>query len=222
MNGFQTNFPNQFNNNFNGQNGMNQMGMNQMGMNQMGTNQMGMNQMGMNQMGNNQMGMNQMGNNQMGMNQMGNNQMAMNQMIMNQMLLNQMGMNPMGFNQMGMGGQMNYNDMAKLIQMNTQNFNNANNIDFNQDNSNGISVTFERSDPEQGQLKISIQCLYTEKIKDVIQKYRIKSWDTNLLERFVFNTKNLCPTLTVAEQGLINNSKIKVIDIRDMEGGYIK
>ena len=216
MNGFQTNFPNQFNNNFNGQNGMNQMGMNQMGMNQMGMNQMGMNQMGMNQMGMNQMGMNQMG-----MNQMGNN---MNQIMMNQIFMNQMGMNPMVFNQMGMAGQMNMNDMSKLIQMNNPNFNNANNnnIDFNQDNSNGLSVTFKRNDPQNGELKVVIQCLYTESIKDVIKKYRIKSGDTNLLERFVFNTKNLCPTLTVAEQGLINNSKIKVIDIRDMEGGYIK
>ena len=206
MNGFQTNFPNQFNNNFNGQNGMNQMGMNPMGMNQMG-----MNPMGMNQMGNNQMGMNTMGNN-------------MNQIMMNQILMNQMGMNPMFFNQMGMAGQMNMNNMSKLIQMNNPNFNNVNNnnIDFNQDNSNGLSVTFERNDPQKGELKVVIQCLYTESIKDVIKKYRIKSGDTNLLERFVFNTKNLCPTLTVAEQGLINNSIITVIDIRDMEGGYIK
>ena len=181
MNGFQTNFPNQFNNNFNGQNGMNQMGMNQMGNN-------------------------------------------MNQIMMNQILMNQMGMNPMVFNQMGMAGQMNMNDMSKLIQMNNPNFNNANNnnIDFNQDNSNGLSVTFKRNDPQNGELKVVIQCLYTESIKDVIKKYRIKSGDTNLLERFVFNTKNLCPTLTVAEQGLINNSIITVIDIRDMEGGYIK
>ena len=202
MNGFQTNFPNQFNNNFNGQNGMNQMGMNQMGMNQMG-----MNQMGMNQMGNNQMGMNTMGNN-------------MNQIMMNQILMNQMGMNPMVFNQMGMAGQMNMNNMSKLIQMNNPNFNNVNNnnIDFNQDNSNGLSVTLERNDPQKGELKVVIQCLYTESIKDVIKKYRIKSGDTNLLERFVFNTKNLCPELTVAEQGLLSNSIIKVIDIKDMKG----
>ena len=203
MNGFQTNFPNQFNNNFNGQNGMNQMGMNPMGMNPMGMNQMGMNQMG---------------------NQMGNN---MNQIMMNQILMNQMGMNPMAFNQMGMAGQMNMNDMSKLIQMNNQNFNNMNNNNMNnnivqnnfiQDSSNGITVTFEKNDPVMGELKITIQCLFTEKIEKVIEKYRIKSGDDNMFERFVFNTKNLCPELTVAEQGLLSNSLIKVIDIKDMKG----
>ena len=181
--------------------------------------------MGMNQMGMNQMGMNQMGNNQMGMNTMGNN---MNQIMMNQILMNQMGMNPMVFNQMGMAGQMNMNDMSKLIQMNNQNFNNMNNNNMNnnnivqnnfiQDTSNGIAVTFEKNDPVMGELKITIQCLFTEKIKDVIQKYRIKSGDDNMFERFVFNTKNLCPELTVAEQGLLSNSIIKVIDIKDMKG----
>ena len=199
MNGFPTNFPNQFNNNFNGQNGMNQMGMNPMGMNPMGMNQMGMNQMG---------------------NQMGNN---MNQIMMNQILMNQMGMNPMAFNQMGMAGQMNMNDMSKLIQMNNQNFNNMNNNNMNnnnfiQDSSNGITVTFEKNDPVMGELKITIQCLFTEKIEKVIEKYRIKSGDDNMFERFVFNTKNLCPELTVAEQGLLSNSIIKVIDIKDMKG----
>ena len=207
---FQQNFSNQFNNNMQPQN-MNQMNM--MNQNQMG---MGMNQNQMNMM-NNQMNM--MNQNQMNM---------MNQNQMNMMNMN-MGVNPMGMiaNMLSMQNMANNmpNNMANMANMvMNQSQNNNNNDCFpqnnsNQNNSNGFTVTFKKTQ-EGTEFNITIQCQYTDKVSKIIEQYRLKTGDNDMTERFVFNTKNLCPELTAAEQGLINGAEIKVIVVGDMKGAF--
>ena len=213
---FQNNFPQNI---FQGQNQFNQMGM---GMNQdpmnMNQNIMGMNQMGMNQvpmnMNQNAMDMNQLGINQnpMNMNQngMGINQMLMNQILMNQMLMNQMGMNQNGMNQMDVN------------QNQGQNFNNnfgSSQNNPNANNSETITVKFLKF--QEGYTITAVTCSYSEKVDDLINRYREKTQDYDLTEKFVFNTKNLCPDLTVAEQGLINGAHIKIIVTKGIRGAII-
>ena len=192
-NQFQNNFPQQFN-----QQNMNGMGMNQMGMNQMGMNPI-MNQMGMNPI----------------------NQMGMNALLMNQIQMNQMGMNQMGMNQQSMVNQQNNAQFFNMNQpMNQQNMQNNNNNQNNQQNSQDyLTVRFIKFDGKN--VEISIQCLYSDKVSEVINKYRQKSGDNDMTERFVYNTKNLVPELTVAEQGLINSAVIKVISTKGIKGAFI-
>ena len=156
-----------------------------------------------------------MGMNQMGMNQMGMDQNLMNQIIMNQMAMNQMGgMNAIGMNQMGGMNAMGMNQ--------GQNFNNnfaSSQPDSNVDNSETISVKFIKF--QEGYIKTVVKCTYSEKVKDLIDKYRKKTGDDDLSEKFIFNTKNLCPELTIAEQGLLNGAEIKVIITKGIRGAII-
>ena len=149
-----------------------------------------------------------MGMNQMDMNQMDMNQIGMNQMGMNQMGMNQMGMNQMGMNQMGMN------------QNQDQNFNNnfeSSQNKLNANNSEELSVKFLKF--QEGYTTTIVNCKYSEKVNDLINNYRKKTGDYDLTEKFVFNTKNLCPDLTVAEQGLINGAQIKIIVTKGVRGG---
>ena len=188
----------------------NPMNMNQNPMN-MNQNPMDMNQnpMGMNL---NPMGMNlnpmNMNQNPMNMNQnpLNMNQMFMNQMLMNQMLMNQMGMNQMNNNQAGMNQNQGNN-----------NFGNSQAVPPN--NTETISVTFMKF--QHGYSNTVVKCCYSDKISDLIEEYRKKSGDYEMYEKFVFNAKNLCPDLTVAEQGLINGAKIKIIVTKDIKGAII-
>ena len=50
-----------------------------------------------------------------------------------------------------------------------------------------------------------------EKVKDLIIKYRMKSGDQDLTEKYIFNAKHLEETLTVAETGITNNAYIYVL-----------
>ena len=49
-----------------------------------------------------------------------------------------------------------------------------------------------------------------EKISDIIQKYRNKSYDFEQKLFFIFNAQNLNPHLTVVESGLSNGAYIYV------------
>ena len=209
----------------------NNMGMNQMGMqdpmnnqgmgqnNNMGMNQM--NNMGMNQMNN--MGMNQMNN--MGMNQMQmmNSGMGMNQM---QMMNSGMGMNQMQMmnnlmTQMNMG---NLSQQALNMMMNFNNGNNANNANNNQNNSQNensgkMTVIFRVSgNAGESQAPLMIQCLPNEKVSQLIQRYRTKSGDEDESKKFIFNAKNLVPSLTISEAGISNNSNIFVVVTKGIKG----
>ena len=65
---------------------------------------------------------------------------------------------------------------------------------------------------------ISIQCDLSEKVSDVILRFRIKSGLLNSYgEKFIYNAKNLKPSYSVAEAGLLDISIIDVISTGDLK-----
>ena len=46
----------------------------------------------------------------------------------------------------------------------------------------------------------------------------MKSQDYDESKKFIFNAKNLVPSLSVSEAGLINNSNIFVVATKDIKG----
>ena len=214
-----------------GQNMQNPMGQqmnmqNPMGqqMNQM--NQSGMNQMNMNNMG---IGMNNHMGQQMNMNMnpqiMMNNGMGMNnpQMMMNTgMGMNnpQMMMNMMTMNQMSqMNNMANINQQA-MNMMNPNNFIANNNQSNNKaTNNNGeINVFFRASGEGQKKDAIQIQCMLNDKVSDIIEKYKNKAGVVGTGKKFIFNAKNLVPSLTLAEAGITNNANIFVVETKGIKG----
>ena len=59
---------------------------------------------------------------------------------------------------------------------------------------------------------ISVKCLRSEKISNIIEKYRNLSNDHDPNKSFLYNCKCLIPTLTVFEEGIKNNDCIFVIN----------
>jgi len=191
-------------------NKMDQMGpsMNQMDMNQM--NSSIMNNPIMNQMDSSIM------NNNLTMYQM--DSLMMNNPMMNQMnllkinniLMNQMGSLMENNNQMMMPmnltGQklMNYQNSNSNDKGNQEIFNERITLGFVISSINDIT---------------NIECLGNEKVSDVIFRYRIKSKNNNPKARFIFNSKELNPHLTVFESGLTHNSKIYIFNSGDVTGG---
>ena len=77
---------------------------------------------------------------------------------------------------------------------------------------NGISVIFRQSDDFPKKEPILIDgCYPDQQVSSIIEKYRIKSGDFDVDEKFIFNAKNLSPYLSFAEAGLSNNSNIFVV-----------
>ena len=67
---------------------------------------------------------------------------------------------------------------------------------------------------------ISIQCDLSEKVSDVILRFRIKSGLLNSYgEKFIYNAKNLNNNLTIEENGLTNNCMIFVIKTLGIASG---
>ena len=201
--------PNQMN-----MNNMNMMNMNNMNMNPMNMNN-NMNPMCMNGIGMNN-NMNNM--NQMGMNNM--NQMGMNniQMSFNPMMQMNNINNPMMANAMNVMNQMPMQEMANN-QINVLN----NQVSQFQNQNQGLNqqqgiltLKFFRTDDLQN--FISIQCTVDDKVSDVIEKYWNKAGYKDPTAKFIFNTKNLVPELSVAEAGLINNANIQVVSTKGIKG----
>ena len=147
------------------------------------------------------------------------NQMNVNQNMMNNQMMSQMMNQNMMVNQMA-----NLANNSQMMQMsNQQQQNNAFNSQQNQGINNGaqnqIGLTFIKNNVEAYQKKLKIYCLDSDKVNDVIKKYRVKAEDHNQNENFVFNAKNLNPELTVAESGLQNESIIFVLNKEGVEGG---
>ena len=137
-------------------------------------------------------------------------------------------MNQMNQNMMNMlMNQMNNNQMQNLAN-NAQNFQNQqqqNNENFNnnqantQQNQDRLEITFIKNNQNEPQRSIKIFCLGSEKVGDIIEKYRIKADDKNKEEKFICNAKKLNPDLTVAEAGLIDQSRIFVMVTENIVGG---
>ena len=84
-----------------------------------------------------------------------------------------------------------------------------NNEDINQNN---ISVIFRVSgNTGDSSEPLMIQCRADEKVSAIIERYRTKSGDTDPTKKFIFNAKNLVPTMTVGEAGISNNANIFVV-----------
>ena len=64
----------------------------------------------------------------------------------------------------------------------------------------------------------NIQCNSKEKLKDVIQKYRIKYGDTKS-DTFIFNSQVLNLEKTIEENNIPNNQKILCLDSTVIKGG---
>ena len=95
---------------------------------------------------------------------------------------------------------------------------NQNQILINENN-NGINVIFRVSDNCNQYISILIQCLLNEKVSELIQRYRIKFNDNDESKKFIFNAKQLNPSLTVGEAGLTANSNIFVKRTKQIKGG---
>ena len=221
----------------------NGMGMNNgmnMDMNNMNNMNMNMNNMNMGNMGNMNNGMNMDMNNMnmdmnMDMNNMNNmnamnNGMNMNMNNMNNMnMMNGMQMNPMmNFNMMG--NNMQGQNMANMAQSMMNNFSNfqppivQDNQAQNNNNSNFINLKFRagglqrQTQQDDSDAGIVIQCTLDEKLSVIVDRYKNKSGDDITDKKFVYNAKNLNLTLTAAEAGLINNSIIFVLNIKNVKG----
>ena len=207
---------------------MNQMN-NNMGMNQMGMNQMEMNQMGMNQMNNN-MGMNPMTfNNPINMNNMSN--MPQGNMFDDSFKIRNI-VKPyedkikeleeklrqkefeiiylkskLNDNNIMISNQMNMNMMNPINPMNQMEL--MMNIPCMPQEEELITLLFE----EKGKSSQGIKCSFDELNISVINKYCRKNFIEKDDYKFIFNGKKIVENLTVAENGLTNNSKINVIYI---------
>ena len=125
------------------------------------------------------------------MNMMNNNMME-NNMMNNNMMNNYMANN-------NMNNMMNLNNMmSPMINMEMMNENELPSIKDN------INVIFRKDKP------IMINCKLSEKVSEVIKKYRAKSLDNEKNIRFIFNAKELNQSLSVDEAGLTENSNIFV------------
>ena len=77
---------------------------------------------------------------------------------------------------------------------------------------NSISITFKTSDLFKGKNKktIKIECLLTEKIKYIIERYKYRTNNLDKDIKFSFNSKEIRDYNRVNEEGLENNSIIIV------------
>ncbi len=67
---------------------------------------------------------------------------------------------------------------------------------------------------------IMIQCMKNEKVSTLIEKYRNKTNDRDLTEKFVFNAKALEPQLFVFETGITDGSHIFIVETKGVNGTY--
>ena len=65
-----------------------------------------------------------------------------------------------------------------------------------------------------------VQCMPDDKVQSVIDKYRNKAGDHDPSKKFIFNAKNLSPSLTVAEAGIANNANIFVVTTKGVKGAF--
>ena len=150
--------------------------------------------------------------------------MMMNMLNPNMM---NMGMNPMmmnsGMNPMMMNKEMNPNMVNKEMNPNMMNMgmnpmmnqiqnNSHNSKKDSNENNQVINVIFKKGDGQN-----TVQCVLSDQVSNIIQKYANKSLDNNMTEKFVFNGKALDPNITIAEAGLYDQANILVFSTKDIE-----
>ena len=161
----------------------------------------------------NNFNMNQMPNNMIDNNiQMPLNNIARmnNQIMQNQMFLNA----PIPMQTMALNLNMN-NPMGNINpEMANANFQNQNQPQHQDKN---LSLTF--INPSIKASKIIVPCTQDEVFSEVVKRY----WSKVQIEKppkskFIFNTKNIALSLTVAESGLIPDSVIQVVITEGVDG----
>ena len=166
-----------------------------------------------------------------------NNQMANTYAILNNPMMNQMNnpmtnpmanpiMNPIMNPMMNpMNNNMPMAQMSQHIQNQYQNqfSNNTGNQTQNQEmqtpmgSNNNITLVF-RTSQDVNELPLKIQCTKSEKISDVIERYRTKAVDHDTTKKFIFNARELDSNATVDEAGLYDGSNIFVVTTKDIHG----
>ena len=61
-----------------------------------------------------------------------------------------------------------------------------------------------------------------EKVATLIERYRNKAGDRDQTKKFIFNDKNLNPSLSLAEAGIAHNSNIFVVTTKGVHGDFKK
>ena len=118
------------------------------------------------------------------------------------------------------------NQMKMMSQMQSQMSNMSNNAQNNNNTMSqqsqipgGVNVIFRVGGPgSEGRPPIMIQCLLSDRVSALIEKYRNKSGDRDTTKKFIFNAKNLDQSLTVAQAGINNNSNIFVVTTQGIKG----
>ena len=163
---------------------------------------------------------------------------AMTQLMQQQMMQQQMMQQQMMQQQMLQQQMMQQQMMAVQAQANKQaqmnnilnNVGQGNNAPVNQgseqnqpqqQSGGGFSVIF-RASAETGPASapIMIQCMPNEKVSTIIDRYRAKSGDKDPTKKFIFNAKNLAPSLTLSEAGISNNANIFVVATKGIKGAF--
>ena len=81
-----------------------------------------------------------------------------------------------------------------------------------------ISITFEYPDDKDFHRKTTILCGLSDKMSDVIEKYRNKVNDRDNNDIFIYNASAINTSFTVAESGIFANTNIKVIKFGRIKG----
>ena len=86
---------------------------------------------------------------------------------------------------------------------------------------NEICVIFRNNSANgKNSAPITIQCMKNEKVSTLIEKYRNKTNDRDLTEKFEFNANTLDPQLFVFETGITDGSHIFIVKTKGVDGGY--
>ena len=108
------------------------------------------------------------------------------------------------------------------LNLNDNNYNNIQKVDDNKIVSNEWFRVIFRPSKITGQasspIGIMIMATPKEKVSELIEKYRMKSGDLDPTKKFIFLAKNLNPSLTCAEAGMVEGSNIFVVATKGIKG----
>ena len=148
-----------------------------------------------------------------------------NPMIMNQMMniINVLYYNPLILNQIKnsmnqeimLNNQMlnMMNQMSNEINLNQRMMNNFE--DKQQNDISSITLYFKKADNET----IAVQCCSTDKVSDVIERYRKKSGDNDDNLKFIYNSRRLNPSITIREADINHYGIVLVVATKGIMGG---
>ena len=103
------------------------------------------------------------------------------------------------------------NRASRATMSNNENMIDNKNVE-NFPNKSEITLIFFLQTDQDNNKECSLTCSLNEIFENVIKKYRTENNDDCLTENFLYNAKNLDPSLTVEENGLIDNSRIMVLN----------